>query len=84
MLEAARPHDHDVEANPQPTALRMPGEPRLRGVPHPADLLGVHHLERITESRAGFALHLTEVGIASGILGVTTAPMSSTVSTGLA
>ena len=60
VLEPARAHDHHVEANPQAATFGMAREPGLRGAPHPPDLLGVHHLERIAESRAGLALHLAE------------------------
>jgi hypothetical protein len=35
-------------------------EPRLRRVPDPAYLLGVHHLERVAETGARLALDLAE------------------------
>jgi hypothetical protein len=60
MLEPTCPYDHDVEANPQAAALGVAREPGLRRVPHPPDLLRVHHLERVAESRPGLALHLAE------------------------
>jgi hypothetical protein len=60
MLEPARPHDHHVEANPQSPTLGMAREPSLRGVPHPPDLFGIDHLDRVAESRARLALHFAE------------------------
>src|SRR5476651_459917 len=60
MLEPACPYDHDVVADPQAPAFGMAREPGLRRVPHAPDLLRVHHLERIAESRPGLALDLAE------------------------